>query len=593
MSRCRLTAALLALPLLAAARAENLFQPYLNDEPPRIVEVLSKEVTGGIEVTHFRYLNRVDPVTGRENLIYSVLARPTTPGPHPAVLVCHGGGGSAAMVTPQVIGWAKRGYVSVCQDQPGICSVKDARSSGPALEGRSAFTFGESPLETSLYDGVAAALNGLRLLRSAPDVDKSRVGVTGGSWGGYMTTMIAGLAGDRVKASFSVYGCGFYDLASQWQPGLNGLGETKKALWLEHLDAGRRTPGIRGAHMVATATNDWFFWPPAMQKTYEVIGAPGKNICFMPNDSHALTQPGGTHGPPAFDHAANRTWMEQCWLNYHLKGAGPPFPSAAATAQTLGREDGCLRVRFAADGPLPFTAARVWYAAGELPWRLKWWSPAEVETLDRGFYEARIPVDEPAQPLVWFGIVTDRDYRTVSTLIQTIQPTEFGFRPDEPSAARFGTGFENPEEHWRLRRLYLERRPGRHSFVPEAARTGHLGLAINGEAAHAFWGTRAATLQRQGAKAITLWLRAADGTCPPPTFDLLAEAPDSQRYIWRWPADPTPLTTEWREVVLPFDRLEYAGKDPAPVELWSGALGQFRIHAGAEANFYLDDLSAR
>ena len=44
------------------------------------------------------------------------------------------GGGYADQVASQVVGWARRGFVSVCQDQPGICNRQKARSSGPCLE---------------------------------------------------------------------------------------------------------------------------------------------------------------------------------------------------------------------------------------------------------------------------------------------------------------------------------------------------------------------------------------------------------------------------------------------------------------------------
>ncbi|NUQ00031.1 MAG: acetylxylan esterase, partial [Armatimonadetes bacterium] len=327
------------------SQAENVFAPWLTDNPPKVVETVAREVVEGVEVTRLKWLNRVDAKTGREVIIYGIVARPASPGPHPGVLVCHGGGGYADQVKPQVIGWAKKGYVAVCQDQPGICNAQLGSSSGPCFE-RGPFTVVDHPADAALFDGVVAALNGLALLRSQPDVDRQRIGVTGGSWGGYMTTMVTGLAGERVKAAFSVFGCGFYDVGSTWQSDLNRLTPERRAIWLEHLDAGRRAANVRAAYMVASPLNDWFFWPSAVTRTYETITAP-KNICFMPNDSHVLTQPGGTAGPPEFERRANRTWMEQVWLNHHLKGEGEAFPTASAAA-VVGREGHAVRVRFRA-----------------------------------------------------------------------------------------------------------------------------------------------------------------------------------------------------------------------------------------------------
>jgi len=211
---CCLAALWVCVAVVNAAE-ENCFAPFLNDEAPKIVEVLSKGIEEGVEVTRFKYLSRVVPETGRKVIIYSVMARPTTKGPHPAVLVCHGGGGYADMVASMTIGWAQRGFVSICQDQPGFCNRSKGSSTGPFMDkGASAFRIVDKPQDSALFDGIAAALNGLRFLRSSPDVDKSRIGVFGGSWGGYMTTVVTGISGDRVRAAFSVYGCGYFDLGS-------------------------------------------------------------------------------------------------------------------------------------------------------------------------------------------------------------------------------------------------------------------------------------------------------------------------------------------------------------------------------------------
>ena len=135
-----------------------------------------------------------------------------------------------------MIGWARRGYVSFCQDQPGVCNMTKAHSTGPWKKFKwGAFSANPNATCSTLYDGVAAALNGLALLRSQPDVDKSNIGVTGGSWGGYMTTMVSGLAGDRVKASFSVYGCGYYNVGSAWAARLENMDKEEARRWLQHL----------------------------------------------------------------------------------------------------------------------------------------------------------------------------------------------------------------------------------------------------------------------------------------------------------------------------------------------------------------------
>ncbi|NQT13282.1 MAG: dienelactone hydrolase family protein [Planctomycetes bacterium] len=570
----------------------NCFTPFLTDDPPKIVQTISETVEEGVEVTRLKFLSRVVAESDREVVIYAVMARPTTPGPHPGLLVCHGGGGYADMVAPAVIGWAKRGFVAVCQDQPGVCNVPKARSTGPCLEpGAGPFTIDRNPSDSALFDGVAAALGGLALLRSQRDVDKSRVGVFGGSWGGYMTTMVAGLAGPRVHAAFSIYGCGYFDEGSAWGHTLDALGPEARRIWLDNLDAGRRAKNLSAAYFVPSPANDWYFWPSAVMRT--LADMPGtKNYCFMPNDSHSLRQPGGMSGPPKVDHRYNRTYMEIAWLEHHLLGKGKPFPRAA-DAGGAKPEAGAVRVHFNVEAPEPITKATVWYAAGELPWRLKWWAPVSAEPVDGkpDRYTAVVPVDEPGQPLQWFGLVTDRRNVSVSTLVRSLNPVSLGLRTEGHPAAVFEQDFEDRTEQLRWRRKYADRSPGRHRICPEAARGGEYGLELRGQATFACHGLRAATLRRSGVTKIRLWMRAAEKPCPMPAIELLAELPDSRRYQWRW-ANPAgePLGPEWQAMDVALSDFELIGPEPAPDEMLSSALGQLRFVTEPETHVYVDDV---
>ena len=591
------TLAILLVGAVADCRAGEVdcFAPFLTDDPPKIVETISQGIEEGVEVTRLKFLSRVVPETKQQVIIYAVMARPTTPGPHPGLLVCHGGGGYADMVAPSVIGWAQRGFVAICQDQPGICNRGKSQSSGPPLEPEaSPYKMVDKPSDSALFDGVAAALNSLALLRSQPDIDKSRVGVLGGSWGGYMTTMVAGLAGKRVYAAFSVYGCGYFDVASSWIHMLNSLDPKARQIWLDNLDAGRRAKNLSAAYFVPSPANDWYFWPPAVMRT--LADMPGKkNQCFMPNDSHSLTQPGGMSGPPKVDHRRNRTYMEIVWLEYHLLGKGKPFPRATA-AGTPTREGTAIRVAFNAQGPEPITKATVWYAAGELPWRLKWWAAVPAQPVDGslGRYTAVVPVEEPNQPLNWFGIVTDRRNVSVSTLIRTVDPKSLGLKVEGHPAAAFQQDFEDRAEHRRWRRKYADRSPGRHRITPQAARTGEYGLKLQGQATFACWGLRGATLQRSGATKIRLWMRAAEKPCPIPAIELLAELPDSRRCQWRWSKPPKELLgLQWQAIDVPFAEFEHLGSGPAPVEMLSSALGQLRLLTAPETNLDIDDVEAK
>ena len=74
----------------------------------------------------------------------------------------------------------------------------------------------DAPLEDQWpYHAVSAVVLAHSLLRSYPEVDASRIGVTGISWGGYLTCIVAGID-DRLKCAVPVYGCGFLGDNSAW-----------------------------------------------------------------------------------------------------------------------------------------------------------------------------------------------------------------------------------------------------------------------------------------------------------------------------------------------------------------------------------------
>lgn len=336
------------------------------------------------------------------------------------MLVLHGGGGFAE--ERRAIGWARRGYVALAPDLPDIGSPEKLQSLGPFRRekyGEGHFRVRNGDVTTcGIFDAVVSGLKSLALLRSQPDVDRDRVGIVGVSWGGYTTTMLCGLAGDRVRAAFSVYGCGYYDRGSSGGNSLDKLADPAgRAAWLRWLDAGRRANGIRCPIFFAAAADDFFFFPPAVMATYDDIRAP-KNLVFAPNVSHAINLPGGTRG------WNNDTWvdMEGPWFDLHLRGGGEPFATVAATGAQ--REGGGIRVGFDVTRAATITNTAVWYTSDDAPWPKKKWLQLATEN-----HSALLPVASAAAEIHWFALASDARPVTVSTPMQTLDPRKFGFTP--------------------------------------------------------------------------------------------------------------------------------------------------------------------
>ena len=429
MKKTCLLPVILMLVSLAVARAENdPFKPHLDGQAPEIVREVASTNAPPDGVTVRRVVFR-----SRDNTeIFAVIAAPKTPGQHPGMLVLHGGGGCAE--ADKAMAWAQRGYVAVAPDLPGIADPKKLIES----KGRwNTMKYGEGRYVATpdagasvLVDAVLAAMKSLCLLRAQPGVDTARIGVVGISWGGYMTTMVCGLAGDRVRAGFAVYGCGFYELTSQ-QPTLLKMADDERTLWLKYLDAGRRAPGIKAAFFTAGAANDFFFWPPAVQATLDAI--PGeKNHLYAPNANHKVPLPGGTvfpKGPPApfkptpfqplptpSGSKANWLAMEVPFFDYHLRGIGQPLPKIGVVASADP-----LTARFSIVAPQPITNAEVWWSASTTNWMKRTWVALPATKTADSIYEARLPA-EAASGAAWFAVASDARPVTVSSDLVQIKP---------------------------------------------------------------------------------------------------------------------------------------------------------------------------
>jgi dienelactone hydrolase len=398
----------------SAAAQTNPFTPYLTHQAPKIVEDLGSEVQGNISIHRVVFYSRTVPTPAGpvDSKVYAFIARPSAPGRYPGILLLHGGGGSAQ--EGLALHWAQLGYVVVAPDLPGIANpAKIPRTSGAfkqAEYGKNHFRLSPDATASDIFDGALAGLQALYLLRAQPDVDTTNIGVTGVSWGGYSTITIAGLAGDDVKAAFALYGSGHYDLGTTYAAGLAKETPAEQAAWSGSLDAKNFAPHITAQFFEASATDDVFFWMPAVAATYDDIHAP-KGIVFSPNTSHWMTIPGGGEKAPGPLH--DNAWMDEqpIFFDYLLKGQGQPFPSLRDVS--AGPGDGKTRhVRFIVRGAVGDATAHVYYTAPGLPWPKRVWTEVPA-TLAGDRYEAEIPVDTD-----WFASVSDSRPVTVSSPMQ-------------------------------------------------------------------------------------------------------------------------------------------------------------------------------
>lgn len=386
----------------AAPAGGDIFAPFLRGRAPAIVREVGSAERDGVQVRKVVFRSLL--VGGETQDVYAIIARPAGPGPHPGLLWLHGGWWRAD--EEAALRYAKAGYATIAPDLPGIADpAKCLHSAGPWAKrfAKRPWAVIPDPAADQTFDAVVAALQAFDLLAAQPGVDAQRLGVSGISMGGYTTTMVAGLLGKRVRAAYSKFGCGFYELGSEWSAGLANLPDERRETWLKHFDAGRRAPGITAPYFIAAAARDHFFWPPAVNATLRAVPA-GANQAF----AHVITH--------RLDGIPGEAGLDLLYLAYHLKGEGRPFPSVAVESCTA-QADGARRVAFTVQAPLPVRTATLYVTAGGASWEASTWEPIAAQAAGPDRFEAVIPAAKAAAAGAWYVNVSDERPATAGSLV--------------------------------------------------------------------------------------------------------------------------------------------------------------------------------
>ena len=320
----------------------------------------------------------------------------------PGIVLVHGGGGTAFDAWVRL--WVSRGYAAIAMDTCG-CVPKGTygkwqRHEAGGPPGWGAFDQADEPIMDQWpFHAVADVILAHSVLRGMPEVDRDRTGVTGISWGGYLTCVVSGLD-DRFRFAAPVYGCGFLGEDSAWTPELKRLG-AKGERWLAMWDPSHYLKAGKMPKLWVTGTNDFAYPMDSLQKSYRRAGG-SSTLCVRLRMPHGHNGPG--ENPPEILAFANS-----------IVANGNPL----ATIEKQGRDGEKVWARFRSE--LPIASAELLFTEEEGAWTNRRWqtTPAVIDQAAKTA-TATLP---PKAKVYYLNLIDDRKLIVSTEHVET-QATE-------------------------------------------------------------------------------------------------------------------------------------------------------------------------
>jgi len=340
---------------------------------------------------------------GKPTRVFAWYAEPAKiDGTLPAMVLVHGGGGTAFKEWAEL--WAKRGYVAIAMDLAGVgADKKRLPDGGPGQGDDTKFAKQKTELkEMWTYHAIANVIRAHSLLRSLAHVDPERIGLTGISWGGYLTCIVAGLD-DRFKVAVPVYGCGFLGDNSVWVDRIKKLPDGWREEWLKNFDPSEYVKNAKMPMLFVNGTNDFAYPLDSYQKTYRLVK--DRNLSITVNMPHGH--------PQGWAPVEIGLFVDQ------VVSKGKPLFNFSTRGFAVNDKSGELAVTVPVTQQTDYTAIESvklhWTSDLKEPWQKRKWQTVPLNKMignATDFYSVNMPKE---RPIVYFLTATDGRKATVST----------------------------------------------------------------------------------------------------------------------------------------------------------------------------------
>mgnify|MGYP000905338800 CR=1 FL=1 len=353
------------------------------------------EWAGNGKIRSLYYKN--EPFNGTPTRVFAYYATPGTLSGDPAkdkslpaIVLVHGGGGTAFPEWVEL--WANRGYAAIAMDLAGCGPGRERLPDGGPGQGHDMkfHTIDQPVTQQWSYHAVANVIRAHSLIRSFPEVNAERTGLTGISWGGYLTCIVAGLD-NRFKAAVPVYGCGFLYENSVWLEEFAKMTADEETRWIQLWDPSQYAGSTTIPVLFVNGGKDFAYPPDSYAKTYHLVRSE-KNISFVPDLPHG--------------HIFDRPEAVEIFIEHHLK-KGIPLPEII----NLDTDDKNITGRV--DSKTEWTSAEFHYTSDSLqgdPEKRKWYT--QPTTIKGKKIATSLP---PETTTICFFTITDERNATISS----------------------------------------------------------------------------------------------------------------------------------------------------------------------------------